>query len=319
MTDQKLMVCSGPWTGEQIGKADGLTRAAVSVALRGASLLELDLHGDSRKLKMFENPSLEVRVGGKTYHTLELIEGRVVLYEIWDLLGYTYPTIDQKVPLRVRLPADAPHRLIPRLLEGTEWKPGIIDAGGEYLLETDLLSTLENLRLLELYSQSWLIFDSPNKTISLRDDLKWRPLSGVEIDRSLLTKTIDLRLVTELIPLGFGERMLSTVNNREIHLTRNPYALERRQTLWRNPGVTNENTLKRLGEDRLAVLSCPRTTYKGEIRSEKPLHLGDMVTVLDEEPVTVRVLSLEHDLFEPGVYGVTLANLISENSKELIS
>ena len=184
--------------------------------------------------------------------------GHVEMSETVALLGRRYPTVSE-VPLAVQILSGEPgeggfdagsagsalYRLLtaggttpppptftrnsnghlnPDKLElgGYGWSVGTVDVSGTFDLETEKMSLLENIFEVQKIWGGWLVFDSINKTVSLRDDELWQRDTGFELryaknerpSRRSRTGKLSLRLY----PFGEKDLNIAAVNDGKIYL-----------------------------------------------------------------------------------------------------
>lgn len=315
ITDEKLTFSSGVNAGDSL-LPNEVTNARVSASLREPAKLSFD----SAKRDLFEDPTVRITVGDREFYTVRIGPGvRVKMLETWNLLDMAYATVG-KTPYAVMLVHASVKPALRLLLEGSGWAETSSDVSGVVSLEcgklyTDLTSLLVNLREIERQTEGWLVFDSVNKTVSLRRDDQWQDDSGIQLrytkDGKDLEKTIDLGgIVTRLVPWGkLLENHSYTTEIREGTFPRTDF----------DDSIYRDSAAKRY----LAKVCRPQVQYQGtfDLRNakgyndHKRLSIGDMVTIHDEslpQPVKVRLISLSYDVASPWMCDLTLGDLIED-------
>lgn len=290
----------------------------------------------------FMNPKEQKREDG--------LMGHVEMSETVALLGRRYPTVSE-VPLAVQILSGEPgeggfdagsagsalYRLLtaggttpppptftrnstaynPDKLElgGYGWSVGTVDVDGFHDLETEKMSLLENIFEVQKIWGGWLVFDSINKTVSLRDDELWQRDTGFELryakNEKTLTKIEDWEtVVTKLYPFGEKDLNIAAVNDGKIYLENYSFTSEIREGIWRREDIYDQQKLKEEAIKHLEKVCRPRVQYSADMLDLRTLsdynhelfELGDIITIQDEElgkGVKVRLIYHSYDVLQP--------------------
>ncbi len=311
--------------------ADGLKDAEVSVELNGPSTLTFTLPLDCPKWEFFDDPHCRVRVDGREFCLLnpiekerhEVLDGRVEMSETWCLLGRKYITVGE-TPLAVialsstsygGYPPGSAASALYALLEGTEWTLGTVDVSGKHDLETEKMTVLENVREVQRIWGGWLVWDSVNKILQLRDEHLWQNDSGFEIrygkNQKMLTKKILWDgVVTKLYPFGEKDLNIGSVNDGVIFLEDYSFTDEVREGIYRWEEIDDPAELKEEAVKYLERMCRPLIQYEAETLDLRTLpgyehevfSVGDLVTICDEvlaRDVSVRLIAYSYDVIQP--------------------
>jgi phage minor structural protein len=218
--------------------------------------------------------------------------------------------------------ASALYRLLASV--SSVWTVGTVDVTGTFDLETEKLTLLENINKVREAWGGWLVFDSVNKTISLRDDATWINDTGFELryrkNEKTLTKTTDwANVITRIYPFGEKDLTIASVNSGTIYLDNTSYTSEVREGIWRREDITSATELMNAATAYLAKVCHPRKQYKSKVvdlrtlsdYSHETLALGDIITIQDEDIATnetVRVIGLSYDVIQPWTCSLTLGD-----------
>jgi hypothetical protein len=214
------------------------------------------------------------------------------------------------------------------------WTVGTVDVTGQHDLETEKMSLLENLNEVQKIWGGWLVFDSINKTVSLRDDQIWQNDTGFELryrkNQKTLTKIEDkTNIVTRLIPFGEKDLVISSVNGGVYYLENFSYTNEIREGIWRREDIDDPQELKTAAIDYLSKVCRPRVQYRATALDLKSLpdykhetfSLGDIITIQDEEladAVKVRLIGYSYDVLQPWKCDLKIGEpLVVDPQKEL--
>jgi len=346
--DRQLKVYSPDFIG-YVGAQDGLTNCKASLELNGKSTLKFTLPLASPKWDLFEG-NVTVQVDGREYVFLNpneferarTLDGTVYMSESWNLLGRAYPTVGSTDYAVIILsgeagqggfPAGSAGSALYRLLNGTDWTGrvqwtvGTVDVDGFHDLETEKQTLLENIHEVQKTWGGWLVFDSINHTISLRDNTLWANDTGFEIrykkNEKSLKKIEDWEpVVTRLIPFGEKDLDISSVNGGVKYLENFTYVSEVRERIHRWENIVDPDELKATATTYLNQYCRPQVQYESEMvdlrtlsdYSHELLSLGDIVTIQDEDladAVKVRLISHSYDVVQPWNCKVKLGDPMS--------
>jgi hypothetical protein len=273
------------------------------------------------------------------------LTGKIKAHESWVLLGKKFQTIsndpqNQSPPWSavIILSGGAPKGgfaqgsaggALSWLLEGTGWTVGTVDVTGTYDLETEKESVLANINAIQ---QKWggiLVWDSINKTVSLRDEETWKNYTGYQIRYAKnlkgITRTDDYDIVTRLYPFGENDLNIANVNGGSLYLDNQSYSAEILEGVWYNQELTDQNQLKAQAEKQLAAMCSPRHNYKTEILDLRSLPgyghetfaRSDVVDLCDEDLGTneqVRIIRRRHNVFQPWLCDLELGDPLEKIS-----
>jgi hypothetical protein len=156
------------------------------------------------------------------------------------------------------------------------------------------MSRLENINKVKDMWGGYLIWDSINKTLQLRDEEKWQNDTGFQIRYRKNLKTIsrlaDYNIVTRLYPFGLEDLNIASVNGGVLYIDDFSYCSDVLVGTYSNPNIADAAQLLTAAQKVLAKGAKPRFTY-----TCKAIHLesldgyehetydiGDIVTVYDE-------------------------------------
>lgn len=303
--------------------ADGLKDVWIDNELNGPCTLSFWLPLDSPKWQ-YLNDFHRIVAGGREFIILnpDVIErkrdgkklyGKLSAPESWVLLGKKYTTIsnDPQTPNPPTLaviilsggsdlsgglyaPGTAAHALY-AVLQGTGWALGTVDVTGIHDLETEKESILANINKIQEIWGGYLVWDSINKTVSLRDEEKWREYTGYQIryakNLKNITRTDDYDIVTKLYPFGENDLNIASVNEGREYIENYIYTSEELVGIWHNQDIADPAELKSAAEKHLAKICRPRFNYKVshvDLRtlpgySHEEFDIGHIVDIIDEE------------------------------------
>lgn len=332
--DQKLTLYSGADLVGYLLPSDGLAKCEVSVELNGSSTLQFDLPLDSPKWSLLEDTALTIQVDSREYCLLNPLTeerngpttGHVEMCESWALLGRKYVTVGD-VDLAVTIlsgeageggfDAGSAGSALYRLLDAANigWTVGTVDVTGTHDLETEKLTLLENIYEVQKLWGGWLVWDSVNKTVSLRDDTLWANDTGFEIryqkNEKTLKKIEDWEgVITRLIPFGEKDLDIASVNGGVKYLENFTYLSELREGIHRWENIVDPQELKDTATKYLADVCKPKTQYVSDLLdlrtlpdySHELLSLGNIITIQDEDlanAVKVRLIGHTYDVLQP--------------------
>lgn len=147
------------------------------------------------------------------------------------------------------------------LLYNTDWSVGIVDVEGIYDFETDQVDIYNNiLKVQEMYG-GILEFDSLNKIVNLRDELKYRNYNGYEVrwQKNMISqqKKYNNKIITRVIPLGEAGLNIKSINNGLTYLENFDYSPIISYEIINNDDIYDQYQLKKWGERKLKDMSKP--------------------------------------------------------------
>lgn len=170
---------------------------------------------------------------------------------------------------------------------------GTVDVPGIHDLETEKESILANIKKVQEIWSGYLVWDSVNKTVSLRDANTWQPYNGFQIryakNLKHITRTQSNRLVTKLYPFGHDDLDIASVNNGVKYITNFSYTTREYVGIYKNQDIYDPQELLEKAIAELELNCRPRYNYKVKIAdlrtlpeySHEDFSLGDMVDVID--------------------------------------
>jgi len=330
-------------------EADGLKDTKINRELNGKSTLTFSLPILSGGADV---PVLEKERDGKK------LWGKVTAHESWVLLGKKYATVsnDPQTPIPPSLAVivisggsdlsgglysvgSAAHALY-AILQSTDWSVGTVDVDGTHDLETEKISVLENINKIREIWGGYLVWDSINKTVSLRSEETWAPYTGYQVryakNLKEIIRTSDFDIVTKLYPFGENDLNISSVNSGIIYLTNNTYTTKVLEGIWVDQDITDPQELKDRGTKYLAKVCKPRHNYRTkhvDLRilssyQHEDFDLGHMVDVIDEElgfNIQARIIGYKYNVFQPWQCEIEVGDPIERiesmlvNSREMVN
>ncbi len=340
-------------------EADGLKDCWIDNELNSKCILELSLPMDSTKWQYINN-LYRIYAGGKEFAILnpDAIEvqrdgkkkwGKITTHESWVLLGKKYVTVsnDPQLPEPPELSvtivsggdpysgcdAGSAKSALAYVLEGSGWSVGTVDVIGTHDLETDKESVLSNINKIQATWGGYLVWDSLNYTVSLRDETTWLPYTGYQVryakNLKNVTRKDDYDIVTKLYPFGEDDLDISTVNGGNKYIENYSYTDEVLVGTWLNPDISDVQELKDKSEEYLAKICQPRHNYQisqVDLRTlagyqHEDYSLGHMVDLIDEElnvEAQVRIIRYCYNVFQPWQSDLEIGDAI-EKIESMIS
>lgn len=295
------------------------------------------IYADGKEFVILNPDAVDKQRDGKK------LTGKIKAHESWVLLGKKYQTIsnDPQNPSPpwgavIIVSGGAAHggfdpgsagSALSYLLQGTGWTVGTVDVTGTYDLETEKESVLYNINQVQEKWGGILIWDSVNKTVSLRDEATYQPYTGYQIRYAKNLKGIsradDYDIVTRLYPFGENDLNIANVNGGLLYLDNQSYSTEVLEGVWYNQDIADQTQLKTQAEKQLAVMCRPRHNYKTEVLDLRSLpgyghetfKRSDMVDLYDEEfgaNARVRIIRYRHNVFQPWLCDMELGDPIEK-------
>lgn len=200
------------------------------------------------------------------------------------------------------------------ILYGSGWSVGTVDVLGKFDLESEKTSILDNIKAIKDLWGGILIFDSLNKTVSLRSEEAYQPYNGYGIrfrfNETGLERNIRKNIVTRLYVYGKDGLNIAASNNGKEYLEDYSYTSTPLYGLIENNDISNVGDLIVWGKRELEKLSTPQVTLKISL-IDRPLLEGsgvsfsvsDIVDVVDddlsESRYRARVTEKKYDFFRP--------------------
>ncbi len=342
----EIMSAAGEKAAFLSPKTDMVKNAYPDYYLNGESKFEFMIPATSKKLKELV-PECQIWAGGRVYTILndEAIDivrdekntlwAKVMSVERWAELDTQFPepyiTNDPTIPA----PADlsviivgggsdlsgglyqvgtAGHALF-ACLKGSGWSVGIVDMPGIHDLEAEKTSRLQLVKQIQNIWGGYLVWDSVNKIVSLRDPNKWQNYTGFQIrykkNLKNITRTQGNRIITKLYCFGKDDLDIASVNGGKKYVTNNSYTSREYTAIYRNPDETDPTRLMNAGIAELSLICHPKYLYKvkmADLRtlpaySHEDFTVGDMADVIDPDVAPdsprPRIVHHKYNLFQP--------------------
>ncbi len=340
-TIEHIEVCNAD--GEKVAflspESDGLKDCCVDSRLNGESKLEFLLPSTSEKVEEL-TPECQIWAGGRVYTLLQddaidtvmddpgKLWTKFMAIEIWAELDTKYPepyiTNDPSTPTPADLAViivsgglystgSAGHALY-AILNGSDWSIGTVDVTGVHDLEAEKVSRLQLIKQVQETWGGYLVWDSENKTVSLRSESGWQNYTGFQLryakNLKNITRTQSNRLVTKLYAFGEDNLDISSVNNGVKYVTDFSYTAREYVGIYCNPDISDAQELKDKAVAELSLICRPRYNYKAKIvdlrtlpeYSHEDFSLGDMADILNSKldiDDRVRIIRHKYNLFQP--------------------
>ncbi len=350
-------------------QADGVRAdtATINDELNGNCTLNFDLPLTSEKWQYITD-AYTFAVNGKHFillkpDTEEIIRdgqkvwGKVTAQEKWIELDKKYATISNDTTMPQpkqwadviivsggsdlsggRFPVGSAGHALCALLQGTDWTVDTVDVTGTFDLEsTGKESVLANIKKVQDLWGGLLVWDSINKTVSLRSESTWQNYTGFQVRYAKnlkgITRTVNRNLVTRLYPFGKDDLNIGAVNGGVLYLENFTYTDKVYEGTYQNQEIADQTELKTKGTEELVRLCKPRYSYQVTMLnlSVKPewahetFSCGDMVDVIDDDVKAndrLRIVRHKYNVFQPWKCEIEvgeplekLANRIADNSR----
>ena len=327
-------------------KSDGLKECYPDCRLNGESTLEFYLPANSEKINEL-TPECEIYAGGRVYilrkdDAIDTVRddnnklwAKVMAVEKWYELDTSYvepcisndPNTPEPADLAVIIvgggdnlsngayaTGTAAHALY-AVLQGSGWAMGIVDVDGIHDLEMEKVSRLELIKKIQNIWGGYLVWDSLNKVVHLRDENKWQPYTGFQIrykkNLKHITKTQSNKIISKLYPFGKDNLDIASVNNGIKYTTNNSYTGKEYTGTYENQDIDDPQELLEKATAELELICRPRNLYKIKVvdirvlpeYSHEDFTLGDMADVIDPDIAPdsprSRIIRHKYNLFQP--------------------
>ncbi len=335
--------------------SDGIKNCFINNVLNGESTLEFSIPSNNEKVKEIE-PESEFYINGRIYNILQedavdavmeddgAIWNKYMAQERWNVLGKEFPkpwiSNDPTTPAPAQMAiiivgggsnlsgnqyitGSAAHALY-AVLQHSSWTMGVCDVEGIHDLELEKVSILEAIKQIQDVWGGYLVWDSINKVVHLRDGDQWQNYTGFQFRYAKnikgLTRTQSNRLVTRLYCFGENNLSVASVNSGKLYVEDFGYTSAIYEDIYSNPDIHDPEELKQKGIAELALNSKPKYAYTLNVvdlrslpdYSHEEFDVGDMVDVLNPEmdiDSTVRVMSHRYNVFMPWECEATLGDV----------
>lgn len=337
---------NGKTTAYLSPQADGLKDCYVDCRLNGESTLEFSLPSTSEKINEL-TPECEIWAGGRVYNLLKDDAVDTVrdennkrwttfmAVERWNELNFSYiepylsndPTTPEPADLAVIIVGGgndlsngqytvgtAAHALY-AILQGSDWSLGTCDVDGIYDLEAEKVSRLELIKMVQETWGGYLLFDSVNKIVHLRDADKWQPYNGFQIrykkNLKYITRTQSNNIITKLYPFGHDDLDIAAVNDGKKYITNFSYTSREYIGIYKNQDIYDQQELLEKAQAELELMCRPRYLYTVKMvdlrtlpgYSHEDFTLGDMVDIIDPDVAPngpmARIIRHKYNIFQP--------------------
>ncbi len=327
-------------------KADGLKDCYVDCRLNGESTLEFLLPANSEKIAEL-TPECQIWAGGRVYTILKddaidivrdennKLWAKFMAVEWWIELDSKYPepyiSNDPLSPVPSdlaviivgggsdlsggRYPVGSAGHALYAVLQGSGWSIGTVDVEGIHDLEMEKVSRLELIKEIQNIWGGYLVWDSVNKTVSLRDGGKWQPYDGFQIrykkNLKHITRTQSNKIITKLYAFGHDDLDIASVNSGVKYLTNFSYTSREYIGIYKNQDIYDPQELLEKATAELELNCRPRYMYSVKMvdlrtlpeYSHEDFSVGDMVDVIDRdvapESPRPRIIRHKYNLFQP--------------------
>lgn len=327
-------------------RADGLKDVYCDTRLNGESTLEFLLPATSEKIVEL-TPECEIHANDKVYilrkdDATDFIRddknklwAKFMAVEKWYELDTSYVEPSISNDPTARPPADlaviivgggsnlsgnryatgtAGHALY-AILQGSGWSLGTVDVAGIRDLEIEKASRLAIIKQIQNIWGGYLVWDSVNRIVHLRDAGKWQPYTGFQVryrkNLKHITRTQSNRIVTKLYPFGHDDLDIATVNGGIKYITNKSYTSREYVGIYKNQDIYDQSELLEKATAELELICRPRYLYKVKLvdvrvlpeYSHEDFSLGDMTDIIDPDIAPdsprPRIIRHKYNLFQP--------------------
>jgi phage minor structural protein len=210
------------------------------------------------------------------------------------------------------------------VLQDSGWTLGTCDVTGIHDLELEKVSRLALIKEIQNIWGGYLVWDSINKTVSLRDANTWQNYTGFQIrykkNLQHITRTQSNRLVTKLYAFGHDDLDIADVNGGLKYLTNNTFSPREYIGIYKNQDIYDAQELKEKATAELELICRPRYLYKTKMvdlrtlpeYSHEDFAVGDMADVIDPdvapESPRVRIIRHKYNLFQPWICEIEIGD-----------
>lgn len=201
------------------------------------------------------------------------------------------------------------------ILYETGWSVGTVDVEGIHDLETDKKSVWDNIKQIKEFWGGILEVDSIAKTISLRDENKYKNYTGFQLRYGKNIKTVTRKqvndIITRLYVYGYQNLNIADDNDGKEYLEDFRYTDTVYEGIITNNDITDQRELKNWGIKQLAKMCQPAVKLSTDIidlreydgYNHEKFKVNDIVDVVDddllEEQYQARIIKHSYDFFKP--------------------
>ncbi len=326
--------------------ADALKDAYVDCRLNGASTLEFFIPATSEKIEDL-TPECEIHAGNRVYiirkdDAIDTVRdennklwAKFIAVEKWHELDASFIEPFLSNDSFNSSPSDlsviivgggnnltngkyatgtAAHALY-AILQGSGWTLGTVDVTGIRDLEIEKTSRLGLIKKVQEIWGGYLVWDSVNKIVHLRDAGKWQHYTGFQVryrkNLKHITRTQSNRIITKLYPFGHDELDIAAVNGGKKYITNHSYTSREYIGIYKNQDIYSQSELLEKARAELELICRPRYLYKVKLvdvrvlpeYSHEEYSLGDMVDIIDPDIAPdsprPRIIRHKYNLFQP--------------------
>ncbi len=325
----KITDITGKTTALLSPSSDGLKGVYVDSRINGESTLEFQLPSTSEKIPLIKAESL-IWTDKAVYSLLKDDAIDIVMddnggiwtkfmsVERWNELDTSfvepYISNDPNIPIPADLaviivgggtnltgglyPTGTAAHALYAVLQGSGWTMGICDVTGIHDLEMEKESRLSIIKQIQNTWGGFLVWDSVNKVVHLRNADLWQNYTGFQIryakNLKHITRTQSNRITTKLYVFGKDNLSIDSINDGKIYLTNFSYTNQVYTRTYSNPDIDDVNELKQKGLAEIALNCKPRYNYKAKIvdlrtlpeYSHEDFALGDMADVINHSAIS---------------------------------
>lgn len=326
--------------------SDGLKDCFPDIRLNGESTLEFSLPATSEKIEEI-TPECEIWTKDKVYMLRKddavdttrddknKLWAKFSAIERWAELDTSYvesgisndPSIPVPTDLNVTIvgggsnlsgglyaTGTAGHALY-AILQGSGWTLGVCDVTGIRDLENEKSSRLATIKQIQDIWGGYLVWDSVNRIVHLRDANKWQNYTGFQVrfkkNLKHITRTESNKLVTKLYAFGHDDLDIANVNGGKKYITNHTYTTKEYVGIYKNQDIYSQAELKEKTIAELDLICRPRYLYKVKLvdlrtlpeYSHEEFSLGDMADIIDPDIAPdsprPRIIRHKYNLFRP--------------------
>lgn len=327
-------------------KADGLKDVNIDIRLNGESTLEFMLPSTSEKVEEI-TPECEIWAGGRVYilrkdDAVDTVRdsdnklwSKFMAIERWGELDSSYvepsisndPTASPPADLAIlivgngsnlsggRYPVGTAGHALYAILQGTGWTLGTVDVIGVRDLEMEKVSRLGVIKAIQNIWGGYLVWDSVNKIVHLREADKWQNYTGFQVryrkNLKHITRTQSNKLVTKLYAFGHDDLDIAIINGGKKFITNHSYTNVEYIGIYKNQDIYNQDELKQKATAELKFVCRPRYLYRVQMvdlrtlpeYSHEDFELGDMIDIIDPsvapDSPRPRLIRHRYNIFKP--------------------
>lgn len=219
------------------------------------------------------------------------------------------------------------------VLQGSGWTLGTCDVIGIHDLDMEKVNRLELIREIQNLWGGYLVWDSVNKIVHLRDGGKWQNYTGFQVryrkNLKHITRTQSNRIITKMYCFGHDDLDIASVNGGLKYITNHSYTPREYVGIYKNQDIYNAQELKEKAKAELSLNCHPQ--YKYTIKmvdtrtlpefSHEDFAVGDIVDVVDEtvapETPRIRLIRHKYNIFKPWICELEIGDPIERLEEDL--